>query len=251
MPNTPVQSVQRSTRSGSNASSVSLNDIKTLIDNSRTEVLKSIRSLIDDSKAEILNSVARENDKLQALIQSLNKRLDTLETENDELKKKLEELSSERICADPREDLYREVTERQKRKKYLIVSGIEESTSGTIKDRLEQDTKHVEQLASQLGINNFHPIEIARLGQISHSRPRLLRFKCDSMATKACFLQRSKKLRSSTKHKNVFINPDLTRIQRTHDKALRDELKRRRDNGDLVTIRRGRIVNAHDEQNFQ
>ena len=153
-----------------------------------------MRSLIDDSKTEILNSVARENDKLQALIQSLTKRLDILETENDELKskyKKLEELfcASERIYADLTEDLYREVTERQKRKKYLIVSGIEESTSGTIKDRLEQDTKHVEQLASQLGVNNFHPIEIARLGQISHSKPRLLRFKCDSMAQHQKFLR--------------------------------------------------------------
>ena len=102
-------------------------------------------------------------------------------------------------------------------------------------------------------MDDLYPEEVSRIGRISDTRPRLLRFKCSSTKEKAEVLRLSKKLRSTQDYYNkVFVNPDLTLLQRKRDKQLRDEVKRRREEGEEVYIRRGRIVNkANAFENFQ
>ena len=63
-------------------------------------------------------------------------------------------------------------------------------------------------------------------------------------------MQKAKNLRNSTTFKNVYINPDLTIRQQKESKALRDELKKRRNNGESVVIRNGEVVPKNNEQNF-
>ena len=62
---------------------------------------------------------------------------------------------------------------------------------------------------------------------------------------KAEMLRNARNLKDSsdTELKEIFVTPDMTQRQREEYKLLRDELFRRRDNGeqDLV-IRRGKIV---------
>ena len=56
------------------------------------------------------------------------------------------------------------------------------------------------------------------------------------------------KLLNSGKYKNVYINPDLTPQQRDKDRLLRQELKKRRDNGESdVYINKGKIVERRFE----
>ena len=52
-------------------------------------------------------------------------------------------------------------------------------------------------------------------------------------------LRRAKKLKESVTHKQVFIQPDLTKL----DKELRDEVKRLRAAGETdVKIKAGKVV---------
>ena len=236
MPNSPNTShSQRATRSGSNASSISLSDIKTLI---------------ESSKSEILAMVKQENERLQSMIKTFNKRLDEMENKNVLLEsrcKALEEKCTkyEKMCQQKEsndQELIEEAMERHRRRKYLIVSGLQEKTQGSVEDRLAEDTHTLKQLASTIGVNDIDPEEVSRIGRISRDRPRLLRVKCNSLEEKISLLRMAKNLRKHTAYSGVYINPDLTRPQRVKNKELRDELKRRREAGEEVMIYRGRVI---------
>ena len=95
------------------------------------------------------------------------------------------------------------------------------------------------------------PTECSQVGKINSARPRLLRFKCETIETKKEFLKNAKKLRSSNDYKYVYINADETYFQRKRKRELRAKMKRRREAGEKVIIRRGRIIQESDLQNFQ
>ena len=59
----------------------------------------------------------------------------------------------------------------------------------------------------------------------------------------------TKQLRDVEQYSNIYITPDLTPEEQAKDKALRAELKRRRSKGEVVEIRRGRIVSMSAYQN--
>ena len=104
----------------------------------------------------------------------------------------------------------------------------------------------------EAGINNLgiDPDEVSRVGRLCPNRPRLLRFKCDDADTRRLLLKSSKDLRKSSHYQNVYINPDLTHFQRTRNADLCKEVKQRRESGDSVGIRRGRIVDLSQSANF-
>ena len=62
------------TRSNSNSSTITLNDIKTLIDNAKTEIITIMK---------------KENDKILGLVNSLQKRVEGLEQKNSQLEHNL------------------------------------------------------------------------------------------------------------------------------------------------------------------
>ena len=238
MPNTPSQ---RSTRSGSNASQVSLNDIKILIETSKTEVV---------------NLVKKENAKLENLIITLSKRLDDLETKNSFLESRCkileEKCDSFPIDGPHMEEMFEEVVteamERQRRRKCLIVSGLPEHTQGSAVERRAHDIESLKSLAAEAGVDNLEPEEVVRIGRITSSRPRLLRFKCKTVNEKFTLLKKSMNLRHNSTFSRVFINPDMTRFQRETNKKLRKELRSRREAGEKVLIHRGRITREADVQ---
>lgn len=241
MPNTPNL---RTTRS----SSLTLNDLK-----------NELKTVIENSKTEILKTMKRENDKLQVLVGSLQDRILELETKNANLESKVGHLS--KLCQEatagvsknpiqPLEDTIEEASQRHIRRKNLIVAGLPEYTDGSPKERSERDMTAIKAIATELGTMDLQPSGATRIGRINPPRPRLLRFKCSTFESKISVLKRSKNLRHSPNFKTVFIKPDLTKLQREADTALRDELKRRRESGERVIIRRGRIVDVNQDQNF-
>ena len=148
------------------------------------------------------------------------------------------------------EDTVHEAQERQKRRKYLIVSGLPEPTTESPDERTEKDKETIESIAEELGVDDVDPECVSRIGRMDPSKPRLLRFKCSGMESKMDLLRNSRKLRDCPKFQKVFVNPDLTAMQRKLNASLRAELKARRDAGEKVMIRRGRVVNASTEQVF-
>ncbi len=237
MPNTPTTLSQR-TRSGSNTQqTITFQDFKTLLD-----------SLKSDLKREI-NKV---NDKIEALLTRVNEtdnKVRVLEERFQSLESKL--LNQNSKCALEIEDMMHEVEERYKRRKYLIVSGVPEPSTGNIEERTEADEIYMKRIADHLEIEDFDPTECSRIGRIDSAKPRLLRFKCETMETKKEILKKAKELRRSNDYKYVYINADESYIQRKRGRELRMEMKRRKEAGEKVVIRRGRIIKDSDLQHFQ
>ena len=235
--NTPTG---RTTRSGSGAASVTLLDIK---------------KLIEDSKNEIVNTFKEEIERLNALTTSLVKRVDDLETKFCHLKEKCEIPTDKAlITAESLDAISTEIALRNKKRDYLIVSGIAEASFKSVEERKAKDTAEVEKVAVSLGIYDIDVEEVIRLGRANSDRPRLIRFKCEDQNQRMEFLSKAKQLRSSQEFSRVFISPDLTKLQLQKSKALRDELKRRQEAGERVIIRRGRIINKDHtgkEEDFQ
>ena len=60
---------------------------------------------------------------------------------------------------------------------------------------------------------------------------------------KRSILKQATKLRKSSKWSDIYISPDLTPKERSHNKKLRDELKMRKDAGEKdLYIKPGKIV---------
>ena len=93
-----------------------------------------------------------------------------------------------------------------------------------------------------LGLEDIAIESTIRLGKREEQKTRLLRVTVESVKVKRDILQRAKKLRESEKWKKVFITPDLSPKERMRNKELREELKRRTDEGEDLVIRRGKIT---------
>lgn len=168
-----------------------------------------------------------------------------------ELKKSLKDLKTV-DNADIFENICNEATARWRKEKYLIVSGISEHSSGDLKERRQRDIDVIELLAREIGVDDIDldPYEVSRVGRLDCNRPRLLRFKCDKIEARRQFLRNSRNLRKSPEFRSVYINPDLTLLQRKRNFDLRKEVKQRREDGENVGIRRGRISDLSQKTNF-
>jgi hypothetical protein len=228
MPGTPTYR----TRSGSTTQTITLHDIKTLLDNLKSELKLEINKVND--KIEFLLQRANETD---AKIDSLEKRCKLLESK---------QTAKEKDGNFDTEEMLREAEERHKRRKFLIISGIPEQRTGNLEERKKADSQAVQALTDLIGEKEFDPDEVVRVGKIQASRPRLIRIKCKNIDTRNAILKGARNLKSSEDFKNVYINLDQTYIQRKKNKELREELYRRREAGEKVVIYRGRIT----EQNF-
>jgi hypothetical protein len=228
MPNTPSQ---RSTRANSNASSITLSDIKTLIEN---------------SKAEILSTVKRENDKLQALVVSLSKRLEELEKKNLNLEAKCESLKEQ--SANVMDCVVEECDQRRKREKNIVIFGLEEKMDGPLGHRQKHDHEQVVALAEKLNVRNIEMTDIRRLGSSVGKRPLLLR--CKDFETKLQMLRESWLLSKLPSYQRVYVKPDLTRLQQSRRRELLSELRARRDRGEDVFLRGNIIVAKDTPQDF-
>ena len=241
MTNTPKQ---RMTRSVTNSGNITLHDIKVLIEKTNGELLNSLTKNFE-----------QELEKLNQTITSLHSRVEKLEETNAKLALRCELLEKKNIQAVPNdttafEDACHESEERWRRRDFLIVSGMSEHSSGSVEERNAKDRAFAVEMARELGMADFNPEQVARIGRVAGARPRLLRIKCQNINVKLSLLRQSKKLRDSTRFRNVYINPDLTNQQRAKSAELRSELKRRRENGEKVIIRGGRIVDVSSGQNF-
>ena len=186
---------------------------------------------------------------LKSKIDVLSTHLSQLQRDCDKAKKSKEE-DVEKMC--------KEAEDRFKRRKFIVISGLQESSASTLKEKVESDSKTIKSIAQNLGLRDFEPKEVSRIGKVNQSQPRLLRFKCSNLQEKTHLLKESKRLRSKTYFKDVYLNPDLTYSQRLKNKELREQLKRKRDAGEDFVIYRGQLVErknletqGNTQQNFR
>lgn len=213
--------------------------------------MSNIKSLLDDHKKEILNHFKEETNSIKTLIFSLTNRIQDLESSLEATLDRVNALEtklSRQITVNSQdfEEACYEAEVRHQKRKSLIISGLPEHTHGTLTQRKDMDEQSVLSLAQTLEVRHFKATDVMRVGRLDPTRPRLLRVKCESVEQKQALLQKSRMLKGNSNFRNVFINPDQTITQRKRSQELRNELKRRREEGENVGIRRGRIVDLNN-----
>lgn len=223
----------RSMRSGS-SSTLTLVDIKQLIESVRGDLIKEIESL-------------------KLTIVSLQSKVVTLEVANQELQERCSHVERElilvkddrfRICT----EISNEVNDRVGRRHNLVISGVSEREG-------ENDKEKCRQIFTVIGFDlNDNDFETNRIGRVKADGTRLVRVKFKEVMTRDSILQKAKDLRNQVNFKSVFINPDRTPLQQKHWKELLDEVKKRKTKGEDVVIFRNRIVPRRNfrtsDQNF-
>ena len=146
--------------------------------------------------------------------------------------------------------VFDEFSERSRREKNIIVSGIDESASGTLDERMANDAERIAAMLRCVGSSADSVVDIRRLGKPGSGGRRLLRVTLSSTDSKFSVLRNAKLLRNDPDFRGVYINHDRTKMQQAQYKALREEVKLRKDLGEDPVIYRGKVVNRMDRRNF-
>jgi len=242
MPATPKE---RNTRSNSNAQNITLQDIKTLIENCKTEILIAVNNKVD-KLSETIGSLVK-------CVEGLKERQEQLEQKCRKLEDRCNHEMTKKAISDHENvrDTYEELEKRFDRRRNIIIRGVDERGGGTPQERQRWDTREMQSIMMEIGFEDCLHGEPQRLGRLNQGKPRPLRVTCSNVGKKLEFLTKSKRLKHSAHFSNVYINPDLTPMQQQESRKLQEELKERRQAGEDVFIHRGRIMRREDFQNFQ
>ena len=225
--------------------------------NSSAVTLSDIKLLIEDMRKDVTDTMNRGYASLNKSIEETNTRLSKLEEANDNLrsknKKLKEEIKNLKISSENNlESIADEIHLRHLRQANLIIFGVPEKVDGSINVRKDCDIVYVNEILKELNIEfdvarNFLTEPPIRIGRPKDNGVRPLRIICASMTMKNKILRASTSLKDKEQYRAVFIHPDWTPMQQVGDKKLRAELKRRKEAGEDVIVRRGKIV---EKQNF-
>ena len=170
------------------------------------------------------------------------------------LEKKIHDLPSASAQNRPTTTTAREVlnvlSDKERRRCNIVVHNLKESSGNTHNEKMLNDQARLTALIRdvfqlQVGISKSF-----RAGNSSSDRekPRLMVATLDSEAAKWELIKMAPQLRNTPGFTNIYINPDLTKEEREEGKKLRQELARRKRNGETgLVIRRGKIVNLMAE----
>ena len=203
---------------------------------------------IEDNKTDkSVHSLVSKYDSLAQSIKDLSSKIESLFSRNSNLQMEIDSVSeSTTTHTQPNEKqtsaattltVLDELADRERRSKNLIVynfRGASDSKSETpeIKDPIKS--------VFDLDVNLT---KVACLGRRNESKPRPLLISHEDVLARGSILFQSGKLHNFDQHKNVYIAPDRTKMEREKHRKLVDELKRRRSSGEQnLVIRNGVIV---------
>ncbi len=221
-----------------------------------TEVPESMYDLMMDK--EVPNVIWTCDSCIHALptIKKLGKTLQGVKDEQISCKKDISKLNEKvdklESSIDVKvQDAINDYRNREARKCNIIIHNVPESNKENPKDRMKDDTVQVmDMIEGAMELETANINSAIRLGKKdSEGRVRLLKVTVDSVKSKREILINAKKLRGIGKWKNIFVTPDLAPKERQQNKELREELKKRREDGeDGLVIRRGKITHIHNAQ---
>lgn len=145
-----------------------------------------------------------------------------------------------------------EKDEKVKRECNIILHNIQESVSDDTEERKRYDASSVDDVLDYLEIavpqEAMKPVRLGKKNADS-DKPRLLKVTLDSIETKKQVLSKAKTLKNSSRSdlQKVYVSPDLTPKEREANRKLREELKVRRDKGDDVMIRNGKVIEVKSD----
>lgn len=133
--------------------------------------------------------------------------------------------SNSYICAN--EQVIREIQERNIRAKNIVIMGIPEPTAASAPQRRQMDETEVNKIISEI-IDEYPQPKIFRLGKYTSDSNRKLKVCFNSQDTAFSILRNKNKL----KNEKIKIFADQTPSQQKYFNELREELKRRNQEGE-------------------
>ena len=227
-----MPSPRRTRRASLQADQVS--ELKLLIKESRNEIIGVLKEDLNCIKEKLESLTSRITD-VEATVQSIQKDHAKVVSEIDDVKK--ETLSA---CEASSRLVMSEIDGRLSRLTNIIIRGLPER-DGNVLERTRHDLDCIHKKIRIIEPNaSIEVSDVKRLGKLSIDRPRLLRVSLPSANCKQQILRKAKLLRN-TCFKDVFIQPDLTKMQQVVDRDLRKELSVRRQRGEDVVIYDGEV----------
>ena len=199
--------------------------------------LKSFLSkAIMELKEELTLDFNRRVETLSAKVLALHDGIASLKREAEASREKL------------KSDFLSEMRDQEVRRKNLMIFGASESLSASSGDVRENDKHCLSLLSATLDLPMSNIRSFFRLGSRRHgnnSRPRPIKVVFETELGRDDFLHAAQSLRkhdTGGSFRGVFVKPDLSPREQEIDKNLRDELRARKERGERVIIRRGKIV---------
>ncbi|XGW28740.1 hypothetical protein V3C99_008492 [Haemonchus contortus] len=140
-----------------------------------------------------------------------------------------------------------DAVEADKRGRSLVASGIPESSPNISPSGKKRELEvKVTEVLDILGVE-CRPVEVYRMGKPDSSRPRLVKLVLPSKTHWITALTNSHRLRTSS-FSTVFVRKSLTPAERTLDKQLRLECRKRNDqlNSRVWVVYRGELRRADE-----
>ena len=150
-----------------------------------------------------------------------------------------------------------ETPEEKERKRSLVIIGLAEPTNQKASERVEADTKSVNEILDLLNVA-APPTAIYRMGHPDPNRfpdrprkgPRILKVVMPSSGIQrqvlAALKTRRKELKDKAQFSRCLVRPSMTLEQRQLDKTAQDELKRRRQAGEKNLFIKNFKVHSRD-----
>ncbi|CAH2097761.1 unnamed protein product [Euphydryas editha] len=212
----------------------------------QNENLKKIRLEISEM-AEELKKVKLVTENLDKNLKQMSCEVQSIKSENTKIQEQIATIESQiihikenrntlRESESPfyvHEDIISELKDRSDREKNIIVVGISEINERNYLSRQKYDAEIVTKIIQQLDENDSKPFKCIRLGKYNPQKNRPIKVCFDNAYIPRQLLRNKSKLTD-----NIRIYSDQTPAQRTYIKNLKDELQRRKDNGEEnITIK--------------
>ena len=188
------------------------------------------------SQAETIAEQANRLDKMEKLVKASKENV--IESVEEKISIKL---------SDTTESSLKEIELREAKRLNVMFFNVKESSSENDEVRSKKDMELLEKIQRDIG-TSVVLTNVTRIGKAEASKTRPLRATVHDTAAHRELLMSAKKLRNSTAFRNVFINRDMTPLERSQWQSLvkekREKQERAEKNGESVkwVIYRGKVV---------
>ena len=222
---------------------------------------ESIQRYLNDNMKKVIDRVERLNEEVMELKtrepkdvqswseQERNKEIEQMKKEV--VREGVKEMRKERDEEDKRvKEISTKIEEieKERKKKNLIIFGLHESQEEEAGKRYEDDERKCNQIfMKELQLQNVEMEKLIRIGRKNENRNRPLLVKMANEEERLRVLRNAKRLRYSEEFQRVYIDRDMTAMEREKDKKLRKELKEKREKEDAwYIIRKGKVIRAEE-----
>ena len=213
---------------------------------SHNQLVKAAEKAILNLLPTIVQAIAVAiGEKMEERFSAMEERIEKLEHELKMEKETVMKVKTK--LSDTTESNLREMELRETKKLNIMLFNVEESTAGSEEEQLREDAETLVKIQRDMG-TSVPLTNVIRIGKAGVNKVRPLRATAPDSDSHRELLISAKKLRNSTVFNKVFLNRDMTPLERIQWKSLIKERKEKQEEsktkGENVkwVIHRGKVV---------